>query len=139
LAEILSIPYSGPITQGLFAFASFHSYADSIVLLYYIKPYRDWCKKLFLKLFRRKKSQTEVRIVTSKTSQANPALSIWRYPTSSTGQFIHHGHFIHWTLHPPKTLHSPRILHQPETHHPMETLSISVVLCNLRKFTCKFT
>lgn len=50
LSLLFGIPYSGPISQCMFAFASFHSFADTIVILYFIKPYRVYCTSLVNKV-----------------------------------------------------------------------------------------
>ena len=46
LAVIFNVPYSGPISLILFNFASLHSFADTAVILYTIKPYRKYCLSL---------------------------------------------------------------------------------------------
>ena len=60
LAIIFNVPYSGPISLILFNFASLHSFADTAVILYTIKPYRIYCLSLLEKFGLIKKNQWPV-------------------------------------------------------------------------------
>ena len=44
---IFEIKYGGPVTMVWFCFASCHPVLDSMLILYYIKPYRSFIKKKF--------------------------------------------------------------------------------------------
>src|SRR3569623_1444050 len=47
---IFGIKYGGPITMVYFYFSSCHPVIDSMLILYYIKPYRSYIKKKFEKI-----------------------------------------------------------------------------------------
>ena len=64
LGQILGVPYSGPISLCMFAFTSFHSFADTLVILFYIKPYRSYCRKLLEKIrILKKKNQVVANVI----------------------------------------------------------------------------
>ena len=51
VSQFFKIKYSGPIALCLFCITSVHAIADTIVILYFIKPYRVFCLKLISKIF----------------------------------------------------------------------------------------
>lgn len=67
LMIIFKVPYSGPYSLFLFIFASFHSFADTLIILYSITPYRIYCKSILEKFKLLKKNQVSL----FKKSQVN--------------------------------------------------------------------
>ena len=64
LGQILGVPYSGPISLCMFAFMSLHSFADTLVILIYIKPYRIYCRTILEKIrILKKKNQVVVSVI----------------------------------------------------------------------------
>ena len=51
VSQFFKIKYSGPIALCLFCITSVHAIADTIVILYFVKPYRVFCLKLISKIF----------------------------------------------------------------------------------------
>jgi hypothetical protein len=71
LAQILEVPYSGPISFTCFAFSSVHSFADTFVILYYLKPYRMYCCQVLEKM-RIFKKKNQITVANNKINLRYP-------------------------------------------------------------------
>jgi hypothetical protein len=60
--------YSTPLALFFIVFLTLHSISDYIILMYCIKPYREFCKRCFLAIYlklMRKSNQTVIQVVQS--------------------------------------------------------------------------